>query len=1174
MALRLLFFLAIAVAAPAAAAQELPSVREGSPYFSHTWPWIEYDADNQNWGVAQGRDGLIYVANTEGLLEFDGQTWRTKSTPEDARAMVRSVAVDAAGAVFVGGAGEIGRLRADSTGTMRYASLVDELPADARDFDDVWTTHATPDGVVFQAFAHLMRWDGRAMRTWGTETRFRSAFLVDGVVHAWEEGVGIKRLVGDALELVPGGAAFAERKVDAVLPHARGLLLVVRDEGLVRLADGRERALDGPASDYLTAFRPYTAVPLPDPYREEGRLYAVSTVGGGVAIVDGAGRLVRVYREDVGLSLESIVVGLHADDQGGLWAATLNGVVRIDLFSRHTWFDMGEGLLGVVSNVAEHDGGIYATTSTGLYRLRDGRLGRPGEGPAYAAFEPVPGMTGFGTQAWQLLSTEAGLLVTTNEGTFVLEAGGPRQLRSGQTFALHRPAGAAHVLVGEKDGMGRLELRDGRWRDAGAVAGVAGEVRFFADGDRGVWAAELGGGLLHVEGVREGAARATRFGPGEGFDIGAGPLHRVGREVVATSREGAFAIQRVGDRVRLRRSEALADLDGVYSLFTSGERVWVSRGDGLEPVDGRDVRLRGVQPKDLLVTTEGVLWVASADGLLRYDPRVARLAAGFPAVIRRVADRQRRTLYGGALGWQAPGAGGGSTLALAYDEAADLRFEFSAAAFGRPDLVEFQTRVDGLHDDWSAWAPERVFNTTGLREGGYTLRVRARDARGALSAEAAIEITVRPPWYRTPLAYAVYFLAFVGFVWGVSAWRLREHQRKLDAARVRTRRLERFNVRLHAVNERLRQADRLKDDLLANTSHELRTPLTAILGFADLLAEEVAGDDDLVFLADGIQRGGQRLLGTVNALLDMFKLQSGSYEVHPQRMDVAAQARETVRLLAPLARDKGIALTMLPESLALDADVDPAALERILTNLLGNAIKFTDSGAVTLLVDGDDDELRFTVRDTGCGIAAEFLPRLFEPFEQASTGESRVYEGTGLGLAIVRRFVDLVGGSVEVESELGVGTTFRVRMPRVAAGGAVPGAAAPSSPSVSGVEVLAWVGPAAEANLRSAVEPHGELCAVDSLARVVRDARKGAFDVVVLAPGESRDQEAARVRAVRRVPGYERSPVLRMALDEMDGAALRELGYSGQIAEHSGQAVILALLETLLSHAETEVGVA
>ena len=225
-------------------------------------------------------------------------------------------------------------------------------------------------------------------------------------------------------------------------------------------------------------------------------------------------------------------------------------------------------------------------------------------------------------------------------------------------------------------------------------------------------------------------------------------------------------------------------------------------------------------------------------------------------------------------------------------------------------------------------------------------------------------------------------------------------------------------------------AARLKSSLLANMSHEIRTPLTGILGYADLLAEEATPDTaDLVGV---IQRNGQRLLDTLNSVLDLAQLESGTMQVRCVPVDASALAASTAELFADAAARKGVALTV-EAGPTVHVLADAVALGRVLANLVSNAVKFTDAGAVRVRLgvglgvgvgEGFVD-----VSDTGVGMSEAFLGRIFGEFEQESEGHARAYEGNGLGLAIVRRLVDLMGGRIAVESTRGAGSAFRVWLP-------------------------------------------------------------------------------------------------------------------------------------------------
>ena len=223
------------------------------------------------------------------------------------------------------------------------------------------------------------------------------------------------------------------------------------------------------------------------------------------------------------------------------------------------------------------------------------------------------------------------------------------------------------------------------------------------------------------------------------------------------------------------------------------------------------------------------------------------------------------------------------------------------------------------------------------------------------------------------------------------------------------------------------EAARLKSAILANMSHEIRTPLTAILGYADVLRDEVP--EPLTEFAESVHTGGRRLLDTLNDVLDFAQLDAGQAAIETETADAVETVRETVKLLAPLAREKGVGLRLRSEAPSLPAVHSPSALGRVVTNLVGNAIKFTDRGEVRVSVHAGEGFFAIRVQDTGVGIAEGFLPHLYEAFKQESEGQGRSHEGTGLGLAITHRLVGLMGGEIRVWSQKGEGTLFEVALP-------------------------------------------------------------------------------------------------------------------------------------------------
>jgi signal transduction histidine kinase len=237
--------------------------------------------------------------------------------------------------------------------------------------------------------------------------------------------------------------------------------------------------------------------------------------------------------------------------------------------------------------------------------------------------------------------------------------------------------------------------------------------------------------------------------------------------------------------------------------------------------------------------------------------------------------------------------------------------------------------------------------------------------------------------------------------------------------------------KLDQARKEAEDANRAKSLFLANISHELRTPLNAIIGYAEMLQEDALdeGNTHLSNDLDKIHGAGKHLLGIINEILDLSKIEAGRVDIHLETfsiLDVLETVTDTVR---PLVAAKGNAFVLDAVKNLGDMNSDLTRLRQILFNFLSNAAKFTENGAITLACRRNADTITFSVSDTGIGLTEEQIKRVFEPFTQADASTTRKYGGTGLGLTVNREFARLLGGEIEVESRLGEGSTFTVHLP-------------------------------------------------------------------------------------------------------------------------------------------------
>ena len=236
--------------------------------------------------------------------------------------------------------------------------------------------------------------------------------------------------------------------------------------------------------------------------------------------------------------------------------------------------------------------------------------------------------------------------------------------------------------------------------------------------------------------------------------------------------------------------------------------------------------------------------------------------------------------------------------------------------------------------------------------------------------------------------------------------------------------------------EKAQAADRIKSAFLATMSHELRTPLNAIIGFTGIMLQKLAGplNNEQQKQLSMVQSSSRHLLSLINDVLDISKIEAGQLELSFTSFELKQSIEKMVRLVSPLAEKKGIDLRLDMADDIERVTTDQRRLEQITLNLLNNAVKFTEKGHVHILCRIENDHYLLAVSDTGIGMRPEELPNLFKPFHQIDTGLTRKHEGSGLGLSICKKLLDMMGGTIDVESQWNQGSSFMVRLPRQAEG--------------------------------------------------------------------------------------------------------------------------------------------
>jgi signal transduction histidine kinase/CheY-like chemotaxis protein len=1018
----------------------------GRPMF-HYFTMRDYGASDQSWVALQDKQGRMLFGNRDCVLVYDGYLWQKIAVPGGV--FIRALAMDQAGTIWVGGVNCLGQLVLKDS-AYQFKSMAQLVPDSAKSFGDCWGALSLGNTLYISTNKTLlMLRDGACTPIpWPADTGFSwQVFASSNRIFAHDRGQPLYEVIDGHFVPVIEAKLLHGWKVEQILEPVPGeVLLLTKDHGILRMHDGTIEPFPTDADTVFQNHAIWTGKTLPN------GLFIVALQRRGFVILDAHGQLHGTFYEENGLP-EPTVLDLGVDRSGGVWVCGDSGITHISPSWQISVYDAQSGLgRSSLVDLVRDRGSLYAVARDGLFKLVP--VGDATRAPKFQRVEGIDALlTSVAIHPQGLLLAGDGGVILVSNGSIAREI---YQTTGSVLEITPSKRDGDRCFLATTKGLASIRFTNGNWINEGNLAGFSGEVRSVVEVENGdLYFSTLSAGFYRVKldlgagSIFEGATlKSLSDAPGCTSVEGVTRLIPWGNQLLFKTNDGAYLYDDRSNKfsepeflakaIDHQKLEALwtssVGSPHIYLLTTGndtssffGKRLSVIYGNGeVQAIPFSVIDFIGHIEKfyDEIGTQTPILWVVGTYGLARIeDPQNLRKPLAFNLYPQEATTNNGESVH--------PPNNGGA-LQLPYSQR-NLRIRFATDAFAGPGQVRFRSRLEGVDTNWSSLFSEPVWQSGALSEGHYLLHMIARDSNGTDSQEFVAAIGVLPPWYRTMWMNSVYALGVLLAIAGLVRWRFWQLQRRerelVSTVEIRTAELRESQERLVIAKEAAESANRAKSVFLANMSHELRTPLNSILGYTQLLLRANSQTEDQRHKLKTVLSSGEHLLEMINEVLDLSKIEAGTVTVGIHPLQIRPFLRLLVEEFQLRAGQKQLGFTYsLDGAIPNWIGTDPVRLRQVLYNLIGNAIKFTDSGEVSLRLQRINDLIRFEVVDTGKGIPEKDVPNLFKPFYQASNND-KASQGVGLGLYISKRIIGLLGNELHLRSSLGSGSTFWFDLP-------------------------------------------------------------------------------------------------------------------------------------------------
>lgn len=806
-------------------AQTLHVNEIGTPLVKNYLP-KDYKAFSQNWIVVQDKRGILYFANGDGVLEFDGVHWNTIKIANNFT--VSSLAIDRYNKIYVGSSSEFGYLAPSKDGSLKYVSLINRFDEKDRKFNYILNLFIVRDAVYFTTSDKMFRWQDGRLRFWNLRKPC-NCIKFDNNIFVWQKNSGLRILQKDTLVHFSGSDFFNNLAVFNLLPYPnKKMLVVTRDSGLFIMNNPLR------TKNYKTSEITYFNTEINNFIANNELLaatqlsnsnYAFSTFRAGSAIINKDGKLLQLLNKKSGILNETHNF-LGQDNQKDVWIALDNGIARADIASPLSFWSDALGLKGSVMSICRYNDILYAGTWQGIYYLNRAIDRDATEDNIYSSVSRFVPLKGIQSQAWDLFEVKNAkntqknlLLAATSNGIYTIDSKNTLKLIAKATGIkiLRSKNDPSKIYIGLSDGLLRISVKytgdelllvsEGRIGDLDEKI-----VSLTEDGKGRVWITTEFNGVFMVEPMGSStkaklsinkniAEKIVHFDTVSGLPSGFISSYNIGKNIVFTTYEGVYIPE---EAIKNGKSQQIKFVKKNYLGYGSIDKfmninnliedksgnLWIqlahketSRKMVIVALRDKNnnFKISAIPFKPIPQTEmysiypekDNITWFGGDDGIIRYDGNINfEYNKEYYAMIRKVTLNADSILFNGnfyetindSLEYE------GLSVIQPEDMKEEIAFRLNSIAFdyAAPSYYDetsnlYKVFLEGFDDDWSDWSSITKKEYTNLPPGTYKFHVKAKNIFDYESLESLYEFEIRPPWYRSWFAYCIYIL-IVGFL--------------------------------------------------------------------------------------------------------------------------------------------------------------------------------------------------------------------------------------------------------------------------------------------------------------------------------------------------------------------------------------------------------------------------